>query len=129
MAEPVTAATSSYAGTSLFAVSLISLFPGLQAEIVLGAFAGAIVFVLSSTELKLARKLGFFLVAFCAGCIGARMATSLIAFALPASITASPGVGALLLSAVAVKLLLWLIGQADKPLALLSAIQKRGAEK
>ena len=48
MLEPI---TPSAASASLLAVAILTLFPGIDASVVLGAFAGSTVFVLSSREL------------------------------------------------------------------------------
>lgn len=109
MAEPV-ASTTATAG--VITVALVSLFPGVDASVILGAFSGSIVFVLSSNELDAVKKIGFLLASFAAGILAAPMAAALLAGllgALPGSIAVSPGVGALLAATLAVKTLLWLL--------------------
>ncbi|MBM2883186.1 hypothetical protein JFK97_02175 [Chromobacterium phragmitis] len=112
MAEPVSSTATT---ATLAAVAGLAMLPGIDAAVVLGAFAGAAVFVLSSDSLSLAKKAGFFIVSFVAGLVAAAGVASLLARWLP--IDASPGVGALLAAALAVKVLLWLIRLADDPAA------------
>lgn len=123
MAEPTstTAATGAVTGASLLA-----LFPGLDAGAVLGAFAGASVFVMSSNDLTTLKKLAFLGLAIVAGLIAAPMAAALLAIILPQSVQVSAGVGALIASALVIKVLIWLINKADNPTALLSVLKGGG---
>ena len=130
MAEPVSATTGTLATASLLAAVMVSLFPGIDAGMVMGAFAGAVVFILSAKDISNLGKVGYFIVAFIAGMVGATTGTSLLVWLLPSRITVTPSVGAVITAAVSVKCLLWLIGQASNPLALLSKLRnpKGGAE-
>lgn len=107
MAEPIsTGTTTAIAVTS---VGAITLLPGVDAATVLGAFAGAAVFALNSDDMSTAKKLAFLVLSIVAGCLAAPLAAALIAKALPTDAEVSHGVGALVASAVIVKLLLVLI--------------------
>ncbi|AXE32228.1 hypothetical protein DK842_21350 [Chromobacterium phragmitis] len=110
MAEP---ASTSATYAAVAGASLLAMFPGLDAGAVLGAFAGAAVFVMSSNELGVGKKLVFLALAFVAGLIAAPMATTLLATMLPARVQVSAGVGALLASALVIKVLIRLINKAD----------------
>ncbi|MBN3005573.1 hypothetical protein JW897_17715 [Chromobacterium alkanivorans] len=110
MAEP---ASTSAATVAVTGASLLALFPGLDAGAVLGAFAGAAVFVMSSNELGTLKKLAFLALAFVAGLIAAPMASALLATLLPQRVQVSAGVGALLASALVIKVLIRLINKAD----------------
>lgn len=112
MAEPIsTSSTATLAVTGAGALSL--LLPGVDPGAVLGAFAGAAVFVLNSGELGTVKKLGFLAASIVAGLLSAPLAAALIARALPTNTEVSQAVGALVASAVVVKLLLALIRLAD----------------
>ncbi|WP_439668368.1 PHAGE-RELATED TRANSMEMBRANE PROTEIN putative holin [Cupriavidus necator] len=107
MAEPIsTGTTTAIAVTS---VGAITLLPGVDAATVLGAFAGAAVFALNSDDMSTAKKLAFLVLSILAGCLAAPLAAALIAKALPIDAEVSHGVGALVASAVIVKLLMVLI--------------------
>lgn len=108
MAEP---AATVAAGTSVLAVAVLSMLPGVDPAMVLGAFSGAVVFVMASDELSTPKKIAFFIPSFGGGLLAAPMATGLVALAMPAQIAVSPGVGALLASTLVVKTLLWLIAR------------------
>jgi hypothetical protein len=118
MAEPVSSTATT---ATLAAVAGLSMLPGIDAAVVLGAFAGAAVFVLSSDSLSLVKRAVFFVASFIAGLVAAAGVASLLARWLP--IEASPGVGALLAAALAVKVLLWLIRLADDPAAAVRGIK------
>ena len=112
MAEPI--ATSTTSAIALTGIGAVTLLSGLDAATVLGAFAGAAVFALNSGELTVLRKLAVLLLSIVAGCLSAPLAAALIASALPTNTEVSHGVGALVASAVLVKLLLALIRIADR---------------
>jgi hypothetical protein len=108
MAEPAATTT---AAVSLTGVAILALLPGVDAAVVLGAFSGAVVFVMASDELTAAKKIGFFLPSFFAGLLGASTGVKVIESALFGGVAVSPGVGALVVATTAVKLLIWLLGQ------------------
>ncbi|MCY1226362.1 putative phage holin [compost metagenome] len=115
MAEPI--ATSTTAALAVTGVGAVTLLPGVDAATVLGAFAGAAVFVLTADEMSTSKKLAFLLLSMVAGCLAAPLAAALIAKALPTDAEVSHGVGALVASAVLVKILLALIrlaGNSDR---------------
>lgn len=111
MAEPISASTT--AALAVTGIGAITLVPGVDAATVLGAFAGAAVFALNSDELTTGKKIAFLMLSIVMGWLAAPLAASLIARILPADTEVSHGVGALVASAVLVKLLLALIRLAD----------------
>lgn len=111
MAEPISA--SSTAALAVTGIGAVTLVPGVDAATVLGAFAGAAVFALNSDELTTGKKIAFLMLSIVMGWLAAPLAASLIARILPADTEVSHGVGALVASAVLVKLLLALIRLAD----------------
>lgn len=82
---------------------------GLDSGVVIGAFAGAVFFVISSTELKLPARGGYFFVSFIAGVIAGPWFAELISLAIPGTRSSAPiPLGALVAAAIAIKLLLGL---------------------
>ena len=114
MTEPI---TSTYATGAVTSLAVISLFPGIDAAIVLGAFAGAVVFVLTSDDLTLFKRLGFMAISFIAGCLAAQTVADLLSSFIP-KVVVSNGIGALVAAAISVRLLLWLIKRANDPTGL-----------
>lgn len=94
-------------------IGSLALFPGADPSTVLAAFAGASVFVMSSQELGVLKKLVFLLLAFVCGMIAAPLSTEVLATVLPERIQVSESLGALLSSALVIKLLTQLIARAD----------------
>ncbi|MBI2382333.1 MAG: phage holin family protein [Gammaproteobacteria bacterium] len=126
MAEPV---TSSYATGSVTALTLVSLLPGIEAAVILGAFAGAMVFVMASEDLTALKKLGFFVISFIAGCMGASLAAGILDGLLPDKVEVSQGVGALVAAALSVRVLLMLIRRVENPGELMDAFRGKEKEK
>lgn len=114
-----TANTVTIAGSSVLttkttaAINLLSILSGIDSAIAMGAFAGAAVFVMSSTELSVSRKIAFFLISFLAGYVAAGFTAEVVALPLFNRLQVPHGVGALIASATSVKVLLWLIGKAN----------------
>ncbi|QPT33157.1 hypothetical protein I6G31_13770 [Proteus penneri] len=67
MNEPLTGTTTA----SLAGVSIVGLFAGMDAGVVIGAFAGAVIFVLSAHDVRLLKRWTYFAVAFLIGIYGA----------------------------------------------------------
>jgi hypothetical protein len=125
MAEPVSTSSATVAAVG---VATLSLFPGVDANVVMGAFAGSLLFVMTGKDPSLPKRFAFFVISFVAGCLTAEMFAVGIGTMLPAKIAIHNGIGALVASALVVKLLLWLIAQADAPGRLLNAF-KGGKDK
>lgn len=120
MTEPV---TSTAATVSVASIALLSLLPGVDASVVLGTFAGSVVFVMASDDLSAVKKIGYFFPSFIGGMLSASMVTRLIESVIPATIVVNPGVGALLAATLVVKTLLWLF--ARDPTHVIEAILDR----
>ncbi|CRL65455.1 putative holin [Proteus penneri] len=74
MQEPLTGtATASLAG-----VSIVGLYSGMDAGVVIGAFAGAVIFVLSAHDIRLLKRWAYFTGAFAFGILGADFMSSLL---------------------------------------------------
>lgn len=122
MAEPIS--TSSATVTAL-GVATLSLFPGVDANVVMGAFAGSLLFVMTAADPSIPKRIAFFVISFVAGCLTAELFASALDAVLPARVEVHAGIGALIASALVVKLLLWLIAQADAPDRLLNVFKGR----
>ncbi|MCY9809057.1 putative holin [Aeromonas caviae] len=113
MPEPI---SSSAATSTLSALALLSLFPGVDPGVLLGAFAGALVFIATTAELGNLRKAGLFIAAFVTGALAAPLVATVLASVLPQSVEVPKAVGALLASALAVHLLQWALRKAPEDL-------------
>ncbi|MFZ1872314.1 MAG: putative holin [Chania sp.] len=84
MAEPVTT-TTAVVGGAVTGVAIMTFFAGLPADVVLGAFAGAILFVASASEYGIRSRLILALGSFIAGITMYKPAASMIIATLPGS--------------------------------------------
>lgn len=111
MAEPA----STLQGTLIATAAGLSVIPGLDAAMVLGAFAGSVVFVLADEDISTAKKIGYLIVAFIAGLLLAGFVSSLLSAVLAkfvsVDLSINHGVGALLASTLTVKNLRWLLAR------------------
>lgn len=100
MSEPSTTSSAAIA-----AVALASLAPGVPVNVVLGAFAGAMLFVVTSNDFGLGKKIVLFLSSFVAGFLSAGAVTQLVELIFGLH-DVDTGVGALLSAAAAVRVML-----------------------
>lgn len=108
MGEPVSAVTATT--VTLTSVTFASLFANTPAGVYVGAFAGAVVYVLSSQELSRFAQVGYFVASFLIGILGADFATAILNMALskylPAGISIGNWLGATVAAAVGVCILI-----------------------
>ncbi|HGM5575426.1 putative holin [Serratia ureilytica] len=104
MAEPV--GTTGAATTALTGVTVVGLLSGVDSGVLIGAFAGAVIFVMSATEFSWIKKFALFVASLLVGILAAPFAADVITWATPAGIEAHEPVGALVASAIAVRLLM-----------------------
>ncbi|MGL5224445.1 MAG: putative holin [Aeromonas sp.] len=102
MPEPISSSTATGA---VFGLALMSLIPGLDVASVLGAFAGSMVFIVSAEDLGPLRKIALFIASFLAGLLLADLVGGLLATLTPGNLRVSQGVGSLVASALAVRVL------------------------
>ncbi|HBE9082113.1 phage holin family protein [Serratia fonticola] len=127
MSEPISG--SGAAAATVTGVTLVGLFSNLDPAVVIGAFAGAAVFVMSSSEFSLLKKIWMFVLSFLTGMFSA----AFFADVIEACLSVMPGnhievddtIGALVGGAVAVRLLMMLIAKSSDPNAL-DIIRRRG---
>ena len=59
MAEPI---STSSATVAALGVATLSLFPGVDANVVMGAFAGSLLFVMTSADPSIPKRVAFFVI-------------------------------------------------------------------
>ncbi|RTY53654.1 hypothetical protein EKL29_21285 [Pantoea sp. YU22] len=108
MTEPITGTTA--ATLAVTGVTFVGLLSGLDAGVLIGAFAGSVVFVLTADDLERWKRVLLFMVSVVAGVIGADMLAKLVSVLvsiwLPTTVEVNPAVGALIASAVSVRVLM-----------------------
>lgn len=104
MGEPVSTVTTTT--VALTSVTFASLLADTPAGVYVGAFTGAVVYVLSSQELSRIAQVGYFVASFLLGILGADMTTAilneLIGKYLPDGIVIGTWLGATVSAAVGV---------------------------
>lgn len=108
MGEPVSAVTATT--VTLTSVTFASLFANTPAGVYVGAFAGAVVYVLSSQELSRFAQVGYFVASLLIGILGADFATAILNMLLgkylPVGISIGNWLGATVAAAVGVCILI-----------------------
>ncbi|WP_337263333.1 MULTISPECIES: putative holin [unclassified Serratia (in: enterobacteria)] len=105
MAEPLTATTA--ATGTVTGVAFLSFFAGLPADVVLGAFAGAIIFVVFASEYGVRSRIVLAIGSFSAGLIAYKPVAAIIIDKLPGVYDrGADAAGALIAAACAVPFLM-----------------------
>ncbi|EFE94014.1 hypothetical protein HMPREF0758_4109 [Serratia odorifera DSM 4582] len=104
MAEPV--GTTGAATTAVTGVTVVGLLSGVDSGVLIGAFAGAVIFVMSASEFSWLKKMALFVASLLVGILAAPFAADIITWATPVGIEAHEPVGALVASAIVVRLLM-----------------------
>lgn len=123
MSDPVSGMVVVASGAAMATTSVI-LLPGVEIGTVYGAFAGGLLFVVSSTEISMPKRIVYMAVAILLGSLGGqgmsdflelpiRLLESKIPGVTP--IQLHPGIGAAVVGAIVVYVLLALIDKAKSP--------------
>ncbi|BDH46409.1 membrane protein [Salmonella enterica subsp. enterica serovar Choleraesuis] len=122
MSEPITSTT--LAGSALTGASIYGLFTGTDYGVVFGAFAGAVFYIATAADLSALRRGAYFIVSYIAGVLCSGLVGSVLA--KWTGYTAKPldALGAVIVSALAVKVLTFLNNQDIN--SLVALITRRG---
>lgn len=116
MHEPVSGTAIT---TGLSATTLLSYWAGVPSGVVIGSFAGAVVYVLTNSDIPILKRLVFFFISFVVGIMAADYFTKIIEAVTygftSKDIQVDTSIGALVASAIAIKLLLSLMSKAAVP--------------
>ncbi len=108
MSEPLTAVTATT--VTLTSMTFASMLATTPAGVYVGAFAGAVVYVLSSQELSRLAQVGYFIASFLLGIVGAEFTTAvlnkIISGWLPDGVIVGTWLGATVAAAVGVGILI-----------------------
>lgn len=108
---------SAAASSALTGASLYGLLPGTYYSVVFGPFAGAVFYVATAADLTLPRRTAYFVVSYFAGVYGSGLVGLMLASITHYSDKPLDALGAVLLSALAIKTLTFFSEQ--DPLSLL----------
>lgn len=104
MTEPVSGTTS--AAMAVGGVTIVGLLSRIDPGVLIGAFAGSLIFVLSASEYSRLGRVVLFFASLLAGIVAAPFVASVITVMTPSGIRAEGPIGALVSSAIAVRLLM-----------------------
>ena len=95
--------------------SLLTLLPGVDPAVVIGAFTGAMLFILSDESIGKFKRLGLFVASFLGGSLCAQWVAILLSTFLPASLPVNPGMAAIVAAACVVRILQYIIQLSNNP--------------
>ncbi|OAT17401.1 phage holin family protein [Buttiauxella gaviniae] len=107
-ADPI---SSTGAATALTGVTFFGILSGLDYGVVFGAFAGAVYYVATAADLTTPRRVAYFLVSYIAGVLCAGLVGSKLAVVTGYSDKPLDALGAVIISALAIKILTFINNQ------------------
>lgn len=109
MSEPITG--TGLAGGALTGASVYGLLTGTDYGVVFGAFAGSVFYIATAADLSAARRMAYFVVSYIAGVLCAGLVGSKLSALTGYSDKPLDAIGAVIISALAVKILTFLNNQ------------------
>jgi hypothetical protein len=98
-------------GVALTGASIYGLLTGTDYGVVFGAFAGAVFYIATASDLSATRRLAYFVVSYIAGVLSSGLVGSKLASWTGYSDKPLDAIGAVIISALAVKILTFLNNQ------------------
>ncbi|ANK42977.1 phage holin family protein [Klebsiella pneumoniae] len=109
MSDPIT--SSGVAGSALTGASIYGLLTGTDYGVVFGAFAGSVFYIATAADLSATRRMAYFVVSYIAGVLCAGLVGSKLSALTGYSDKPLDAIGAVIISALAVKILTFLNNQ------------------
>jgi len=109
MSEPITG--TGLAGGALTGASVYALLTGTDYGVVFGAFAGSVFYIATAADLSATRRMAYFVVSYIAGVLCAGLVGSKLSALTGYSDKPLDAIGAVIISALAVKILTFLNNQ------------------
>ncbi|HDG7961953.1 TPA: phage holin family protein [Klebsiella pneumoniae] len=109
MSDPIT--SSGVAGSALTGASIYGLLTGTDYGVVFGAFAGSVFYIATAADLSATRRMAYFVVSYIAGVLCAGLVGSKLSAITGYSDKPLDAIGAVIISALAVKILTFLNNQ------------------
>lgn len=112
MSEPISATSATAAVATASALTLV---PGAEPAVMIGAFTGAVLFIITNDTSSKSQHFGLFVVSFLGGVLCANWSASALSAALPETLQVNLGMAALISSACVVRLLQYLMKLTNNP--------------
>lgn len=120
MSEPISATTAT---SAVATASILTLVPGAEPAVMIGAFTGAVLFIITNDTSGNLQRLGLFVVSFLGGVLCANWAANALSAMLPDSLQVNMGMAALISSACVVRMLQYLMKLTNNPESWLNALR------
>ncbi|MGL4734378.1 MAG: putative holin [Enterovibrio sp.] len=122
MSEPFSATSATYAVAT---ASMLTLVPGVDPAIMIGAFTGATMFVLSNESSGKIERVGLFVVSFFGGVLCANWVANAASAILPVQMSVNEGMAALISSACVVRILQYIMTITNDPESWINSIREQ----
>lgn len=120
MSEPISATTAT---SAVATASILTLVPGAEPAVMIGAFTGAVLFIITNDTSGNLQRVGLFVVSFLGGVLCANWAANALSAVLPDSLQVNMGMAALISSACVVRMLQYLMKLTNNPESWLNALR------
>ncbi|WP_237708279.1 putative holin [Shewanella baltica] len=120
MSEPISATSATYA---VVTASVLTLVPGAEPAVMIGAFTGAVLFIISNDAAGNYQRIGLFIVSFLGGVLCANWAANALSALLPDALQVNVGMAALISSACVVRMLQYFMKLTNNPESWLNALR------
>lgn len=120
MSEPISATSAT---SAVATASILTLVPGAEPAVMIGAFTGAVLFIITNDTTGNLQRVGLFVVSFLGGVLCANWAANALSAALPDSLQVNMGMAALISSACVVRMLQYLMKLTNNPESWLNALR------
>jgi len=120
MSEPISATSAT---SAVATASILTLVPGAEPAVMIGAFTGAVLFIITNDTSGNLQRLGLFVVSFLGGVLCANWAANALSAVLPDSLQVNMGMAALISSACVVRMLQYLMKLTNNPESWLNALR------
>ncbi|MGL4578836.1 MAG: putative holin [Shewanella xiamenensis] len=120
MSEPISATSAT---SAVATASILTLVPGAEPAVMIGAFTGAVLFIITNDTSGNLQRVGLFVVSFLGGVLCANWAANALSAVLPDSLQVNMGMAALISSACVVRMLQYLMKLTNNPESWLNALR------
>lgn len=120
MSEPISATSAT---SAVVTASILTLVPGAEPAVMIGAFTGAVLFIITNDTSGNLQRVGLFVVSFLGGVLCANWAANALSAVLPDSLQVNMGMAALISSACVVRMLQYLMKLTNNPESWLNALR------
>ena len=120
MSVPISATSAT---SAVATASILTLVPGAEPAVMIGAFTGAVLFIITNDTSGNLQRVGLFVVSFLGGVLCANWAANALSAVLPDSLQVNMGMAALISSACVVRMLQYLMKLTNNPESWLNALR------